>query len=282
MLKRQINTKNKQKSSQVINAFVRLLACSICFAVTPVVAVSNTAPIAVINYLLQGTTTTQFTGTDLLNDTGITACSDGSNNGLACPVTSYPEQDAEYGRDVTYNDNSNGHAAFDFTKLDSTGQALPANANQWFCVKDNVTGLIWEVKTDEGGLRDKDHTYTWYNPTGVNDGGSAGTRSGGICFQNGSCDTYSYVQKVNEQGLCGKNDWRLPITSELESLLSFDRFTPSIDIAYFPNTQSSSYWSASPYASHSDYAWFVYFYYGSSHNYYKSSYDYVRLVRTGQ
>ena len=37
--------------------------------------------------------------------------------------------------------------------------------------RDNVTGLIREVKTDDGGLHDKDWTYTWYNgTTGTADG----------------------------------------------------------------------------------------------------------------
>jgi hypothetical protein len=99
-----------------------------------------------------------------LNDTGIVTCGDASNNELPCPVADYPGQDAEYGRDVTHNDPSDGHAGFSFTKLDANGSDLPASATDWSCVRDNVTGLIWEVKTDDGGLRDQDWKYTWYNP----------------------------------------------------------------------------------------------------------------------
>jgi len=89
-----------------------------------------------------------------LNDTGITTCSNETENNLTCPQTDYPGQDAEYGRDVTHNDDSDGHAGFSFTKIDENGDDLPASATSWNCVRDNVTGLIWEVKTDDGGLRE--------------------------------------------------------------------------------------------------------------------------------
>jgi hypothetical protein len=32
-----------------------------------------------------------------LNDTGITTCSNDTQNGLPCPVAGFPRQDAEYG-----------------------------------------------------------------------------------------------------------------------------------------------------------------------------------------
>ncbi|MBV5309871.1 hypothetical protein, partial [Chromatium okenii] len=69
------------------------------------------------------------------------------------------------------------------------------------CVKDNVTGLIWEVKTDNTtpDLRDKDWTYTWYNS-------GTGTASGGTCKTTGRCDTEKFVADVNTSGLCGFND----------------------------------------------------------------------------
>jgi len=89
--------------------------------------------------------------TGKLNDTGITQCADVSTNGLSCPVTNYPNQDAQHGRDVTANDDSDGHAGFSFTKLDTNGNELLANATDWSCVKDNVTGLIWEVKQGGNG-----------------------------------------------------------------------------------------------------------------------------------
>ena len=64
------------------------------------------------------------TASSPLNDTGITTCSDENTNGLSCPVSGYPGQDGEHGRDVTHNDDSDGHAGFSFTKLDANGNPL--------------------------------------------------------------------------------------------------------------------------------------------------------------
>jgi hypothetical protein len=217
----------------------------------------------------------------MLNDTGITACSDASSYGLACPQASYPGQDGEYGRDTTHNDNSDGHAGFNFTKLDANGIALPTSASSWSCVKDNVTGLIWEVKTNDGGLRDKDWNYSWYNTDSSTNGGSAGTLNGGSCYGS-SCDTQGYVQAVNSQGLCGASNWRMPSLTELLGIASLDRTNPAIDTGYFPNTVSWVFWSSSPNASYSDGVSYVNFIDGLSFGNTKSLSRAVRLVRSGQ
>jgi hypothetical protein len=218
-----------------------------------------------------------------LNDTGITTCSDETQNGLPCPVTGYPGQDAQYGRDATQNNNSDGRAGFSFTKLDGTGNALPASAANWNCVRDNVTGLVWEVKTDDGGLHDKDHTYTWYQPDNGKNGGAPGYQNGGVCTGS-SCDTHGYVQAVNAQGWCGASDWRMPSRRELVGLVDYGRAYPNhtIDTDYFSEQGVSYVWSGSPYANRSNYAWGVDFGYGGAGNGVKSGIFHVRLVRGGQ
>jgi hypothetical protein len=219
-----------------------------------------------------------------LNDTGIDGCTDASQNNLTCPVTDYPGQDAEYGRDVAHNDDSDGQAGFSFTKLDANGNPLPVGAASWSCVRDNVTGLIWEVKTDDGGLRDKDGTYTWYNPDATTNGGSTGTQGGGACTGS-ACDTDAFVQAVNAQGLCGASDWRLPSRFELSSIRSKDRTYPAMDLAYFPNTNnmySYYFWSSSPVAYDPSSAWSVDFAFGLVNWVFKRDYVHVRLVRGGQ
>ncbi len=65
--------------------------------------------------------------------------------------------------------------------LDSNGASLSASAPTWACVQDNVTGLTWEVKTYDGGLQDKDHTYSWYSDNNTANGGDPGTQNGGNC-----------------------------------------------------------------------------------------------------
>ncbi len=218
------------------------------------------------------------TGTGKLNDTGITTCSDSSNNGLACPISDYPNQDAQSGRDVAKNDDSDGHAGFSFTKISSTGATLSASATDWNCVKDNVTSLIWEIKTTDGGLHDWNHTYSWYEPDSKKNGGGAGTQNGGSC-KGSDCDTNAYVKAVNAAGYCGYKDWRLPTVEELLSIVNLDTYYPAIDSNYFPNTQSNWFWSSSPNANVSGYAWIVSFYYGNSSGNYKDSSSNVRLVR---
>jgi len=141
------------------------------------------------------------------NDTGVTTCGDAQFYNLRCPVAGFPGQDAQFGRNTLA-----------FTKLDAAGAALPVSAATWACVRDDVTGLVWEVHPDDAGLRDRDWTYTWYRSTGIDDGGSAGTANGGTCFDTANCDTEKYVGAVNAAGLCGASDWRLPSWEELHSL----------------------------------------------------------------
>ncbi|MEA1053456.1 DUF1566 domain-containing protein, partial [Lamprobacter modestohalophilus] len=216
-----------------------------------------------------------------LNDTGIDWCANGDTILLDCPVAGYPGQDGEYGRDVTRNDDSDGHAGFSFTKLDAEGQPLPADATEWSCVRDNVTGAVWEVKTNDLGLRGTTWLYSWYDsesPDGV-----PGTEDGGACFTDGRCDTEKYVADVNAQGLCGYTDWRMPTPKELAGITYLGINNTAIDSDYFPNTdRSDGYWSSSPKANSSRSAWLVSLLTGNVESGFKSSDIKVRLVRAGQ
>jgi hypothetical protein len=165
---------------------------------------------------------------------------------------------------------------------------LGSGQNDWACTKDNKTGLIWEVKTDDGGLRDKDWYYSWYQPNGDNGGnvGYTDTLYGPTnCSTKDNCNTYAFTNAVNAKGLCGKKDWRMPTIDELKGLLTTKstinqplNISFFIDANYFPNT-NYSYWSSSPYANYSGSAWNVYFGNGYSYGYYKDYSNFVRLVR---
>lgn len=232
-----------------------------------------------------------------LNDTGITECGDyaygqGSlqhNNNASCNLQTDIEydtvpngQDAMSGRDSNGDTNSNedGHAGFSFTKLSQTGASLPARAKQWACIQDNVTGLMWEMKTDDRGLHDRDWTYSWYEPDAHRHGGHAGQANSGYCGFTSSCDTQGLVTAVNKTGLCGAHDWRLPTREELRSLASLDRAAPAIDQDWFPDTQANWYWSTSLTANDAISAWMFTFEYGYDGLAYKSTPHYVRLVRS--
>lgn len=232
------------------------------------------------------------TATGKLNDTGITWCAGGGSNNLDCPATGFEGQDAEYGRDAqakagTLEKVGGGNAGFDFTKLDANGNDLPESATAWSCVRDNHTGLIWEVKTDDGGLHDINDLYNWYNPDSNTNGGHPGYQDddGDICYgydannQASYCNTQAYVERVNTQSLCGASDWRMPTRLELMGSVDNGTTSPTIDTQYFPQTQSSWFWSSSPYAIRSNSAWGVYFGNGYVNSVRKSASVRVRLVR---
>jgi hypothetical protein len=224
-----------------------------------------------------------------LNDTGIQFCGDyPSGNSADCSVPGPAGQDRQYGRDAaaaagTLTKVGGGEAGFDFTALDASGNPTTPSggATPHPCVRDNVTGLIWEVKTDDGGLRDQDWTYTWYDSV-HNYGGNAGTASGGTCLTSGRCDTEKYVADVNAAGLCGYSDWRMPTRMELQGIVYYGReLYPAIDSVYFPNTRNSYFWTGS--VSQYSNAWFVEYSYGTvGLMAMESTFINVRLVRSGQ
>lgn len=228
-----------------------------------------------------------------LNDTGIKNCSDGSAKGLTCSIANYAGQDGDHGRDALARTGKlkkigKGNAGFDFSKIANDGSIVPAttllgsDVKAWACTLDNVTGLWWEVKTDDGGLRDKNNTYSWYNSDEKTNGGFAGYQNAGDCSGGIFCDTEGYVQAVNAAKLCGKSDWRLPKKSELHSIVDYSRYNPAIDRDYFPGTITGAFWSSTPYANSSSDALVVNFKYGYDDHNYEGRSDAVRLVRAGQ
>ena len=127
------------------------------------------------------------------------------------PAVGYPGQDASYGRDATQDNDADGHAGFAFTKLDANGNALPASAAAGPACATTSPAWSGRSRPTTAGLRDKDWTYTWYNPDPATNGGSAGTPDGtDNCYDPARCDTAKFVADVNQAGLCGARDWRLP------------------------------------------------------------------------
>lgn len=219
-----------------------------------------------------------------LPDTGQTACY-GDSGTTACSGT---RQDGASGRDtLSVSKTGGGAAGFDYTKLASDGASLPASATGWACVRDNITGLVWEAKTDDGLLRDRDWRYAWYDGDAASNGGDAGG-SGDAATCNStlgaSCTTEAYVAAINAQALCGTGteSWRLPTQRELLTLVyagAYGSGLPSIDPTYFADTRLAPYWSASTYAPTPSMAWGVHFGYGAAHGEAKAAANHVRLVR---
>ena len=185
-----------------------------------------------------------------LPDTGQTKCYNNTEE-ITCPQPGEPF----YGQDGNYLINPPS-----YTRLDENGNPLPDIAVTWTTVRDNLTGLIWEVKTDDGSIHDKDNVYRW--PTGISD----------------------FAINVNDSNFGGYSDWRIPSIKEVSTIINLgkpDQIT-TINEIYFPNCINGIYWSDNPLFNYDVYAWAAYFSRGSI-DFRPLSYSrYVRCVRGEQ
>jgi len=210
------------------------------------------------------------------------------------PDTNAPGQDADKGSDTNpENSDNDGSNGFRFTKLDNEGNALLNQATsysdeKWQCVRDDNTGLIWEVKT-QSGLQHFGNQFTWYEPDENINGGNAGEIGDNTpCFNDLEfCNTNAYITEINAlnngKGLCGSNSWRLPLREELRSIIDYSVTDgPMIDTSFFPNANPEDTWtSQTAYYNNQDgsQAWEMHFHTGESDAHNKNSVNVVvRLV----
>jgi hypothetical protein len=215
-----------------------------------------------------------------INDTGVTVSATFNTIDSSCIATENKTHDCEQGRDAdeSLNKVGQGEAGFDFTKLDASGSELAADASSWSCVRDNHTGLIWEVKTTDGGLQHNLESYLWGGKGA--DGYSDPNREGE--YDEG---WNMLVDDVNDNSLCGLTNWALPTHEELTTILHRGKVNTLADLAYFPNMVDVRYWAANPYFEDSGEAWIVDF--GSvlandDGPMNRRSYNRVRLVSGGE
>ena len=169
----------------------------------------------------------------LVTASGVTTYTDGVDYLLTQEPADHPGQEA-----------SLGQAPLRYRKLDGKGQPLADNADEWECVEDLNTGLIWEKKLDDpDSPRDLHKVFAWefgnYHPSQA--------ELDYACPQGEAiCSTEQYRQWLNGQRLCGIGHWRLPTALELGSLQHYgslarqDGQLVSLDVRYFPDVGPSS------------------------------------------
>ena len=144
------------------------------------------------------------------------------------------------------------------TEVPSTTPASRFHDNGDATVTDQSTGLMW-ARCPEG-------------------------LSGSACA-DGTVANFTWeaaLIRARDSSLAGYTDWRLPNIKELSSIVEERCSNPHINLAVFPNTPASFFWSASPEANSSYEAWSVRFYNGYASNGYRYAGYHVRLVRSGQ
>jgi hypothetical protein len=180
-----------------------------------------------------------------LQKTGQTICYNTPGSVIACAGTGH-DGELQNGVARSFTDNGDG------------------------TITDNLTGLMWEKQSDDGGIHDKDNTYTW----------DAAFASKLVTLNGGG-------------GFAGHTDWRVPNIVELESLKNFGAVSPAVYSAFNTNcaatctvttcscTKSYTYWSSSTYQSGPTLVWTLYFFDGRTEFDDKTNVRALRAVRTG-
>lgn len=166
----------------------------------------------------------------------------------------------------------------DMTKLDSNGSELLNDAAVWSCVRDNRTGLVWENKTNDGGVHDQSNQYRWGGYTAVN-------RAVTPRFGAYEDDWNILITASNDNFFCGVDDWRIPSRREFRSIVDYHLYDPALSVSYFPNLPTSAagmrYWTNLPHATDSGSAWVIGFLSGLGGTRPRAESGSVRLVSGG-
>ena len=189
------------------------------------------------------------------NDTGVLDLANDTNNDAYGPGTevSHPWQDAMLGADAVRSGNQQG---FKFSYVDGSGAA--ANNGAGGCVLDETTGLLWEYK---GGVSD------------INPGAASYTRD----------QIQGFIDTLNAQnagaGYCGRTDWRVPTSVELQGILDYNRRTPTLAYAPFVNVPGNgNWWALEPSLLFANVYRSVQFGYGNSSEWLQTNNLYLLLV----
>jgi Protein of unknown function (DUF1566) len=156
------------------------------------------------------------------------------------PAEAMADFDAEWVRELGEETQSKGAAR---TKAD-TATSRYVVSKKGGTVFDNETKLTWQRE-----VPDKEYTHA---------------------------EALAYAKQFR---LDGHDTWRLPTIEELSTIVDFTKFKPAIDTNAFPGTPSEWFWSSSPSANSTSYAWVVNFYLGNTGNSSTTNACRVRCVR---
>lgn len=197
--------------------------------------------------------------------TGQTTCYDNSGSVIPCAGTG---QDGEIqaGATLRYQDNGNG------------------------TILDRNTGLVWEKKSDDGGIHDQDDSYPWDEAFDYVDA------LNNICANDETVDCSVDADCAGVGGGCGfagERDWRLPNAKEIQSIMNYEVFAPSVSSAFNNNctagatvltgscTATSLTWTSTTFARNPSSAWDGFFRGGFVTASPKNNLLRVRAVRAG-
>jgi hypothetical protein len=201
-----------------------------------------------------------------------------------CPAGKFPAS----GQTTAYQADINDGTSDNFVDIPDDG-TLEAGATLRYrdngdgTITDRNTRLTWEKKSDDGGLHDKDNSYTW-------SGGLGATVSGDTVW-----DWLEDVNTENGVGFAGHDDWRIPNVKELQSIVNYEIPFPgpavstAFDTACSEGctvetcscTASFGYFSSTTDALVTTLAWFVGFSLGNVDRNEKTAPLHVRAVRGG-
>jgi len=181
-------------------------------------------------------------GGQTLPPTGQTTCWDTGAHMIQCVGTG---QDGEHGGRLAFVDNGDG------------------------TITDLHTNLMWETKSDDGSLHDKDKLYSWDTAFTV------------------------HVAELNRSNFAGYGDWRVPNVKELLSIVDYESYLPAVHPVFnarcAPSCRVTSCscnvsnyaMSSTTVAGNTGGVWIVHFGYGLLIGGNKSATDYrIRAVRS--
>ncbi|HEX6903071.1 MAG TPA: DUF1566 domain-containing protein [Thermoanaerobaculia bacterium] len=139
-------------------------------------------------------------------------------------------------------------------------------------ITDNNTGLVWEKKSDNGDLHDKDNIY-WWSGTGASE------------------TIWDWLEDINAAAFGGHQDWRVPNVRELLSIADFQNqwavpaafntnCAPGVTVLTGSCTLQVAYWTSTTHAGAYPSAWLV-GNYGDVYANSKSGTARIRAVRGG-